>query len=273
MATHDNAGPSNNATRMDRGTSLTLDPYHISTQNTVHRKPHLATHDEPAHPALTSIAEGVPISQTYSSQSETGGDSSTLASQGTDEHGRVRTLPIWIESFEVSDLQGLRARAVDGLLAAPPQAHSAHHHYYTNAASPGRRRSKDGYVSEEEEDAMLARIQERGIFGTVRDPARGRKWDHARNDEPVVISKTVQSQSPWVINLVKSSMYGPAANEDRYQATEEYLQNQTPGYFKPWRGEADEEKAEGLLHSRKEQRALLKRVQVCTDQGRSGYSC
>lgn len=261
MASRHDAGPSSYA----GDPPGRLDPYHIIINPRPHRQPHLESHAGPAQPAMTSTAEGAPLSQARSLGSDSGEDSSTLTSQTVDDHGRVRTLPVWIESFEVGDTQGLRARGVQGLPAPPAQIHSAQHHFDTasNPRTSGhRRRSKDGYESEEDEDAILRRAHGRGIFGVNRDPVKGRKWDYARSDDPVVVSRSVRSQSPWVVNLIRSSMYGPAPNEDRYQATQEYLQAQTPGYLKPWRGDTDEEKGEGLLRSKKEQRALFKRIQV-----------
>jgi hypothetical protein len=61
-------------------------------------------------------------------------------------------------------------------------------------------------------------------------------------------------------------MYGPALCEDGKRVDEDFLQLQTPGYQKPWRGDLegndDSEKLTGLLHSRKQQRSLIKRLQV-----------
>ena len=62
-------------------------------------------------------------------------------------------------------------------------------------------------------------------------------------------------------------MYGPALSEDGKLVDEEFLQQQTPGYQKPWRGDLegneDSEKLTGLLHLRKQRRSLIKRLQVC----------
>lgn len=63
-------------------------------------------------------------------------------------------------------------------------------------------------------------------------------------------------------------MYGPALSEDGKRVDEDFLQRLTPGYEKPWRGDLenadDPETLAGLLHSRKQRRSLLKRIQVRT---------
>lgn len=61
-------------------------------------------------------------------------------------------------------------------------------------------------------------------------------------------------------------MYAPSQNEDRKIVTPEFLQQQTPGYDRPWRGDLeageDSEKFSSLLYSKKKRKTLLKRIQV-----------
>lgn len=60
-------------------------------------------------------------------------------------------------------------------------------------------------------------------------------------------------------------MYGPAVNEDSERVDPKFLQQQTPGYQNPWRGDvdggSDPEKFSGLLHSKKQRRSFLQRLQ------------
>lgn len=62
-------------------------------------------------------------------------------------------------------------------------------------------------------------------------------------------------------------MYGPGPNEDHTRVTFEFLNQQTPGYDRPWRGDLDGandlEKAGGFLQSRKQRRTFFQRWQVC----------
>lgn len=109
----------------------------------------------------------------------------------------------------------------------------------------------------------MSRQPVRGLFGGEKAPVRGRRWDFARDEDPVIVSRTPATQSPWVVNLVRSSMYGPALDEDRHQVDYEFLAAQTPGYMKPWRGDVqDLEKGEGLLHNKKRRRWWYQRAQV-----------
>ena len=70
--------------------------------------------------------------------------------------------------------------------------------------------------------------------------------------------------SSWQI-FVKSSMPGPMAHEDRKLVTTDFLNQQTPGYMTPWRGDMessnDPEKLSGLLHNKKQRRTVFNRVQ------------
>jgi hypothetical protein len=113
---------------------------------------------------------------------------------------------------------------------------------------------------------MHGKKQETGFFGGHREPVRGRKWDHARDRNPVIMqSGVLQTASPWR-TYIKSTMYGPALIEDGKRVDEDFLQRQTPGYEKPWRGDLegneDLDTTRGLLHSKKQRRTLLKRIQV-----------
>jgi hypothetical protein len=128
--------------------------------------------------------------------------------------------------------------------------------------------SQDGYIDDYDDMAngMAEKKNETGFFGGHREPVKGRKWDHARQGDPVIMhSGAIPSSSQWR-TYIKASMYGPAHDEDREIKDERFLQQQTPGYEKPWRGDMDSnhdpEGLSNLLHNRKRQRSLIKRAQV-----------
>jgi hypothetical protein len=175
-------------------------------------------------------------------------------------HGEVRTLPPWIDSVEIAEVgDGIDddpyAKATDSLLR-PAQAVPANHHYAASksggsgSGSPTltRRKSKDGYM-DTDDDSSTKPAEMRGLFGGPRDPAKGRKWDHAREGDPVIMSIQNPSSSPWSTFLA-SSRYGAPQDEEHEIVDPEFLEKQTPGYDAPWRGDVeggDPEKALGLL--------------------------
>ena len=64
--------------------------------------------------------------------------------------------------------------------------------------------------------------------------------------------------------FIKSSMYGPQIGESGQHVDSQYLDALTPGYKKPWVGDApnqDPEKALGLLHSKKKRLLWYQRAQ------------
>ena len=113
-----------------------------------------------------------------------------------------------------------------------------------------------------------------------REPVKGRKWDHAREGDPVIMRApqyqygssaaalaSAAGSSSWN-SYIRSSMYGPAPAEDGERVDESFLEQQTPGYQRPWRGDLekaseDQEKLSGLLQSRKQRKTFLQRLQVC----------
>lgn len=180
---------------------------------------------------------------------------------------RVLTrIKAWIDSFENSDDPPPTSRTTDQLLSAPAKTHSAQHNH-TPTQAP-RRTSQDGFVDtyDDASHGIAAKKPETGFWGGHREPVRGRKWDHARDGDPVILQADITPKlSPWR-SYIKSTMYGPAQAEDGTLVDEKFLKQQTPGYEKPWRGDLEgNEEAEtlaGLLHNKKRQRSLLKRIQV-----------
>ena len=124
--------------------------------------------------------------------------------------------------------------------------------------------SQDGYVDNFDDVSQggLEKKPETGFFGGHKEPVKGRKWDHARDGDPVIM-QSVQASSPWRM-YIKSSMYGPAQEEDGKVVDPKFLQQQTPGYQKPWRGDLENsgDPEKGLLHNRKKQRSIMRTIQV-----------
>ncbi len=169
----------------------------------------------------------------------------------------------WIDSYEEGE-EVLVAKPTDQLLSSPLRAHAPQHHYVPTA--PSRRISQDGYVDtfDDFSENVPQKKHETNFFGGHKEPVRGRKWDHAREGDPVIMQYGVlQTTSPWR-TYIKSSQYGPAINEDGRRVDENFLAQQTPGYQQPWRGDVeggDPEKLSGLLHNRKQQKTMMRRIQ------------
>jgi len=169
----------------------------------------------------------------------------------------------WIDSYEESD-EALNLKPTDRLISSPSRAHPPQHQHAPS--TPPRRMSQDGFVDtyDDVSHGVLEKKPETGFFGGHRDPVKGRKWDHAREGDPVIM-QSLPTSSPWR-TYIKSSMYGPALEENAKRVDNEFLQQQTPGYQKPWRGDMessdDPEKFASLLHSKKKRRSMIRRVQV-----------
>ncbi|KUJ16833.1 uncharacterized protein LY89DRAFT_718576 [Mollisia scopiformis] len=211
--------------------------------------------------AMRKKRESATRPQAYSSSSRNTQTSSSTKAENKAAQRDVRTLPPWIDSYEEGD-EILTAKPTDRLLTAPSQAHSAQHHYDPKA--PERRRSRDGYIDPYEE--IPKKPAETGFFGGHKEPVKGRKWDHARDGDPVIMQSGVLPNSSSWRTYIKSSMYGPRLDEDGERVDEEFLQQQTPGYQKPWRGDIDggddpEKLLPGLIHSKKQRRTFVKRLQ------------
>ncbi|KAG9238848.1 hypothetical protein BJ875DRAFT_479907 [Amylocarpus encephaloides] len=198
---------------------------------------------------------------TSSASHETGTSTSTRIINTTSRRD-IRTLPPWIGSYEDSGDTAENIKPTTRLLPTPPRAHNAQHNH---APSQPTRRSQDGFVDTYDESSRLSeRKVDTGFFGS-KEPAKGRKWDHAREREPIIMQSGVQPTSSQWTTYLKSSMYGPGRAEDGEIMDEAYLERQTPGYQQPWRGDMDgtndPEKMSGLIHNPKQRRSLIKRWQ------------
>ncbi|OBT87244.1 hypothetical protein VE02_04883 [Pseudogymnoascus sp. 03VT05] len=175
-------------------------------------------------------------------------------------HGAVRSLPSWIDSIETYNEED-DSKVTDRLLAQPTPSVAPQHPYATTRAE--RPVSKDGFIDFDEATEAAKSAPERTLFGTTREPVRGRKWDHARDDDPVIPQYHGGNAQHWS-GFVKASMYGPGMDEESETVEPTFLDEQTPGYAQPWRGDApgtDPEKALGLLHSKKKRLQWYERIQ------------
>ena len=130
--------------------------------------------------------------------------------------------------------------------------------------------SKDGYIDDDSDSISLAPAPS-GLFS--REPNRGRKWDHARKGDPVILqsantapgtsrswtgTRNGEPQNDWSA-FIKSSMYGPIEGEHGERVEPAYLDELTPGYKTPWVGDrtdGDPEKALGLLKGKRKKRLV-----------------
>lgn len=129
---------------------------------------------------------------------------------------------------------------------------------------PQRRVSKDGFVSWDEDPKLGPPQSERGriphLFKYGRASARGRKWDHLRSAEPVIISaqQPAYRQPPvsWA-EFLRSSAWGRPPNPGNHIIDIEALNELQPGFSRP---------TEMLLHlpdnkhDRRRKSAFSKRV-------------
>lgn len=201
----------------------------------------------------------------YSNSSRNTQSSGSIRTGESATHRPVRTLPPWIASCEEDDIPYSRP-ASGQLITQPNRAHAAQHN--SNPANAPRRISTDGYVDDYEDvpHGPNAKKPHAGFFGN-KEPVRGRKWDHARDGEPVIVQANIPGAgqvSPWAI-FAKSTMYGPEPGEETHRVDEQFLIDQTPGYYRPWVGDLDggndEEKLSGILHSKKQRKNFMERVQ------------
>ncbi|EDN93926.1 hypothetical protein SS1G_09793 [Sclerotinia sclerotiorum 1980 UF-70] len=170
----------------------------------------------------------------------------------------------WISSYEDDDESApLQPKRVP----TPSRIHPAQH---GSTPTPSTRRiSLDGYVDSDDDtyNATSDKKVETGFFGGVREPVKGRKWDHARDAEPVIVRSGVQSNAAVWRNFIKASTYGAPEGEEHTLVDHAFLNNLTPGYDRPWCG--DLEKGEGddddnitsLIYNKKKRESFYKRVQ------------
>lgn len=118
-------------------------------------------------------------------------------------------MPAWIASYEAEDEDEERH-----LLNPPPPLRTSHHN--SNPTDPERRLSKDGFVSWADpslESAPPRKNKVPVLFKHGR--AEGRKWDHLRSAEPVIVSRyapRTEYRTEWS-DFFHSSRRPPPPNE------------------------------------------------------------
>lgn len=113
------------------------------------------------------------------------------------------------------------------MLNRPSQAVRPDHN--STPAAPQRRVSRDGYVNWTAEAPVATKGASKRR--QRRREQRGRKWDHLRTAEPVIIPSYLvrEQQSPWR-NFIQASKYGPMAGEQSQTVDPEKLDELMPGF-------------------------------------------
>ncbi|KAL2121531.1 hypothetical protein VTJ04DRAFT_5558 [Mycothermus thermophilus] len=144
----------------------------------------------------------------------------------------------WIDSYEPR----FGTPSEDQLRALncppPPRALAPEHNHIP---SPIKRRvSRDGYIQDNqaiqdlEGPAVASYARFRRILRRRDATERGRKWDHLRSAEPVIVPRFIRSgpDSPWR-GYVQSSRYGRLPNEESEIVGWDVLEKLQPGFNDP----------------------------------------
>ncbi|KAL2169794.1 hypothetical protein VTG60DRAFT_5612 [Thermothelomyces hinnuleus] len=162
---------------------------------------------------------------------------STAARSATSaSRGALRTLPPWIDSYETR--YGTPSEdQIRALSSPPPRALPAHHNHAPSQAH--RRVSRDGFVYENPtvlglQGARTSRVRLRKFLRRGDGTERGRKWDHLRTAEPVIVPRysRATADSPWR-GYVQSSRYGRLPNEEAEIVDPETLDKMQPEFNSP----------------------------------------
>ena len=125
--------------------------------------------------------------------------------------------------------------ALRSLNRPPPKAATPQHN---NTPSELQRRvSRDGYTDPGDPALIEAKRSRLSLQNMLRKGGveRGRKWDHLRTADPVVVSKFLvgpEPGSPWR-NFVRSSEYGHLPNEEAQVVDEDEMDRLQPGFNNP----------------------------------------
>ncbi|KAM5348370.1 hypothetical protein ACJ41O_008194 [Fusarium nematophilum] len=161
--------------------------------------------------------------------------SSSVDSRGP-RHRPPRSLPPWINSYE--DKHGSVSDDQLRLLHPPSRAVQPQHN--SSPSDPQRRVSKDGFI--DPDDPLVGQGQAtRGkiphILRYGRASMRGRKWDHLRSAEPVIVPgyKPAMAAQPSIAwqDFVHSSNWGRMPNEESKVVDMDALHNLQPTFNGP----------------------------------------
>ncbi|KAK0627817.1 hypothetical protein B0T14DRAFT_422298 [Immersiella caudata] len=155
------------------------------------------------------------------------------AASGTARHRPPRSLPPWIDSYEVrygepDDDQ------FDVLNPPPPPARQPQHNH---APAPTQRRvSRDGFVYDNLPVAEAGRAAKGSlrIMLMGKKGKQGRKWDYLRSAEPVIVPRYSRAApgSPWN-GFLQSSRYGHIPNEESEIVDPGVLDKLQPNFNNP----------------------------------------
>jgi hypothetical protein len=116
--------------------------------------------------------------------------------------------------------------------------------------------SRDGYVDPGDPALVEAKHSRLRLQNMLRKGGaeRGRRWDHLRCAEPVIVSKFLTSEpgSPWY-DFVRSSAYGHLPDEEAQVVDVDVLDKLQPGFNNP----VDIPRASDLKRTRSTRRAAL----------------
>ncbi|KAH6634456.1 hypothetical protein B0J18DRAFT_406104 [Chaetomium sp. MPI-SDFR-AT-0129] len=210
-------------------------------------------------------ASGRPGSSSHQSGHRPSFASHSLAGQSSTtpvQRRPVRTLPPWIDSYETrygtpTDQQLL------ALSSPPPRALPAHHNHTPSQPQP--RVSQDGFVYENPavlnlQGPRTSRARLRRLLRRGDGSERGRKWDHLRTAEPVIVPRFSRgtSDTPWR-SYVQSSRYGRLPNEEAQIVDPEVLNKMQPNLNTPLEpGEGNGSTGRGKKSNRRS--VLYKRI-------------
>ncbi|KAK1594407.1 uncharacterized protein LY79DRAFT_512713 [Colletotrichum navitas] len=163
------------------------------------------------------------------------GTSSTAIEAGAPRLRGPRSLPPWIDSYETR--YGAPTEDQLQLLSPLPRAVPPQHNHSPN--EPDRRVSKDGYVDWTGDPILEnARPRTKAKLTDVfrgRGALHGRKWDHLRTAEPVIVSAhrpaTQGPTAAWK-DFLQSSAYGHMEGEESEVVDVEVLDKLQPGFNK-----------------------------------------
>ncbi|KAJ2904381.1 uncharacterized protein MKZ38_008166 [Zalerion maritima] len=157
-------------------------------------------------------------------------------------HARIRqprSLPPWISSYE--ERYGRPSEDQLELLSPPPQSRLPHHNSTPCEpqphTTPPRRASRDGYIDwstemPSDEDGLKKKVSRKHMF--KKGYARGRKWDHLRTAEPVIVTgHSPEPMARWK-EFMQSSQYGRTGNEESHVVEPEYLNQLQPQFNQPF---------------------------------------
>ncbi|KAK1752068.1 hypothetical protein QBC47DRAFT_64572 [Echria macrotheca] len=157
----------------------------------------------------------------------------TAFTNHTARHRPPRSLPPWIDSYEAR--YGQPADDQFHVLDSPPPPTVTAQHNHA-PSQPQRRVSRDGFVYETMPVVPASKTAKsrmrRMLMG--KNAERGRKWDHLRSAEPVIVPRYSRAtpSSPWY-GFLESSRYGHIPNEESQIVDPEILDKLQPDFNRP----------------------------------------